>query len=145
MWEVTPDQARKCPKRYDGGRVSRRYGCEGRPRLVIDPPSALKRRLSLAPSRTEYQLLSLCHRPPLSLQLSRCAPPALAVGQGLRSSSDPRGLSSSPGFGHIILNSAVAGLKMAHLTKITLSFEFSVLTLTVPGLRLRKVQNTSCF
>ena len=43
------------------------------------------------------------------------------------------------------LNSAVAGLKMAHLTKITLSFEFSVLTLTVPGLRLRKVQNTSCF
>ncbi len=29
------------------------------------------------------------------------------------------------------LNSAVAGLKMAHLSKITLSFEFSVLTLTV--------------
>ncbi len=43
------------------------------------------------------------------------------------------------------LNSAFAGLKMAHLTKITLSFEFSVLTLTVPGLRLRKVHNTSCF
>jgi hypothetical protein len=43
------------------------------------------------------------------------------------------------------LNSADAGLKMAHMTKITLSFEFSVLTLTVPGLRLRKVQNTSCF
>jgi hypothetical protein len=42
-------------------------------------------------------------------------------------------------------NSAVAGLKMAQMTKITLSFEFSVLTLTVPGLRLRKVQNTSCF
>jgi hypothetical protein len=39
----------------------------------------------------------------------------------------------------------VAGLKMAHLTKITSSFEFSVLTLTVPGLRLRKVQNTWCF
>ncbi len=38
----------------------------------------------------------------------------------------------------IILNSAVAGLKMAHLTKITSSFEFSVLTLTVPGLRLKK-------
>jgi hypothetical protein len=36
------------------------------------------------------------------------------------------------------LNSAVAGLKMAHMTKITLSFEFSVLTLTVPGLRLKK-------
>jgi hypothetical protein len=45
----------------------------------------------------------------------------------------------------ITLETAVAGLKMAHLTKITLSFEFSVLTLTVPGLRLRKVQNTSCF
>jgi tRNA A-37 threonylcarbamoyl transferase component Bud32 len=45
----------------------------------------------------------------------------------------------------INLETAVAGLKMAHLTKITLSFEFSVLTLTVPGLRLRKVQNTSCF
>jgi len=34
---------------------------------------------------------------------------------------------------------------MAHLPKITSSFEFSVLTLTVPGLRLRKVQNTLCF
>jgi hypothetical protein len=45
----------------------------------------------------------------------------------------------------IILNSAVAGLKMAHLLKITLAFEFSVLTLTVPGLRLRKIQNPSCF
>jgi hypothetical protein len=43
------------------------------------------------------------------------------------------------------LNSAVAGLKMAHLLKITLAFEFSVLTLTVPGLRLRKIQNPSCF
>jgi hypothetical protein len=27
------------------------------------------------------------------------------------------------------------GLKMAHLREITLAFEFSVLTLTVPGLR----------
>jgi hypothetical protein len=43
------------------------------------------------------------------------------------------------------LKRAVAGLKTAHLPKITLSFEFSVLTLTVPGLRLRKVQNTLCF
>jgi hypothetical protein len=38
---------------------------------------------------------------------------------------------------------------MAHLLKITSSitssFELSVLTLTVPGLRLRQVQNTSCF
>jgi hypothetical protein len=41
----------------------------------------------------------------------------------------------------IILETAVAGLKMAHLPKIALAFEFSVLTLTVPGLRLRKVQN----
>jgi hypothetical protein len=30
---------------------------------------------------------------------------------------------------------------MAHLPKIALAFECSVLTLTVPGLRLRKVQN----
>ena len=35
----------------------------------------------------------------------------------------------------IILKTAVAGPKMAHLAKITLAFEFSVLTLTVPGLR----------
>jgi hypothetical protein len=45
----------------------------------------------------------------------------------------------------IILKRAVAGPKMAHLAKITLAFEFSVLTLTVPGLRLRKVQNPLCF
>jgi hypothetical protein len=45
----------------------------------------------------------------------------------------------------IIQNSAVAGLKMAHLLKITVAFEFSVLTLTVPGLRFRKIQNPSCF
>jgi hypothetical protein len=36
----------------------------------------------------------------------------------------------------------VADLQMAHLPKITSSFEFSVLTLTVPGLRLQKVKNT---
>jgi hypothetical protein len=35
----------------------------------------------------------------------------------------------------IILKTAVAGPKMAHLAKITAAFEFSVLTLTVPGLR----------
>jgi hypothetical protein len=45
----------------------------------------------------------------------------------------------------IILNSAVAGLKMAHLLEITSAFEFAVLTLTVPGLRLRKYQNPLCF
>jgi hypothetical protein len=43
------------------------------------------------------------------------------------------------------LNSAVAGLKMAHLLEITSAFEFAVLTLTVPGLRLRKYQNPLCF
>jgi hypothetical protein len=42
------------------------------------------------------------------------------------------------------LKKAVAGLKKAHLPKITSAFEFSVLTLTVPGLRLRKVQNPLC-
>ncbi len=36
----------------------------------------------------------------------------------------------------IILNSAVVGPKTAHLAKITLSFEFSVLTLTVLGFNL---------
>jgi hypothetical protein len=41
----------------------------------------------------------------------------------------------------LILKTAVAGLKMAHLPKITLAFEFSVLALTVPGLCRRKVQN----
>jgi hypothetical protein len=45
----------------------------------------------------------------------------------------------------IILKTAVAGLKTAHLPKITSAFEFSVLTLTVPGLRLRKIQNPLCF
>ncbi len=43
------------------------------------------------------------------------------------------------------LNSAVAGLKMAHLLEITSAFEFAVLTLTVPGLRFRKYQNPLCF
>jgi len=36
---------------------------------------------------------------------------------------------------YIILKRAVAGLKIAHLPKITAAFEFSGLTLTVPGLR----------
>jgi hypothetical protein len=45
----------------------------------------------------------------------------------------------------INLNSAVAGLKMAHLLEITSAFEFAVLTLTVPGLRFRKYQNPLCF
>jgi hypothetical protein len=40
---------------------------------------------------------------------------------------------------------AVAGLKIAHLLKIPSAFEFSVLTLIVPGLRPRKVQNPLCF
>jgi len=35
-------------------------------------------------------------------------------------------------------DSAVAGLKMAHLRKITSAFEFAVLTLTVPGFRLNE-------
>jgi hypothetical protein len=35
------------------------------------------------------------------------------------------------------LKTAVAGPKMAHLAKITAAFEFSVLTLTVPGLRAK--------
>jgi hypothetical protein len=35
----------------------------------------------------------------------------------------------------MILKTAVAGPKMAHLIKITAAFESSVLTLTVPGLR----------
>jgi hypothetical protein len=38
-------------------------------------------------------------------------------------------------FGFINLKTAVAGPKIAHPVKITLAFEFSVLTLTVPGLR----------
>jgi hypothetical protein len=42
----------------------------------------------------------------------------------------------------IILNSAVAGLKMAHLLKITVAFEFSVLTLTVPGFKLPQISKS---
>jgi hypothetical protein len=34
--------------------------------------------------------------------------------------------------------------KMEQVAKSTKDFELSVLTLTVPGLRFRKVQNTSC-
>ena len=52
-------------------------------------------------------------------------------------------LAETPGI--LNLNSAVAGLKMAHLLEITSAFEFAVLTLTVPGLRLRKYQNPLCF
>jgi hypothetical protein len=36
-----------------------------------------------------------------------------------------------------MLKTAVAGPKMAHLAKFTAAFEFSVLTLTVPGLRAK--------
>jgi hypothetical protein len=36
------------------------------------------------------------------------------------------------------LQRAIAGLKMAYLSKITSAFEFSVLTLTVPGFELPK-------
>jgi hypothetical protein len=43
------------------------------------------------------------------------------------------------------LKTAVAGLEMAHLPKTTASFELSVLTLTVPGLRFRQAQNPLCF
>jgi hypothetical protein len=45
----------------------------------------------------------------------------------------------------IILKTAVAGLKMAHLREITLAFEFSVLTLTVPGLRAKNFKILECF
>jgi hypothetical protein len=41
------------------------------------------------------------------------------------------------------LKTAVAGLKMAHLPKIALAFEFSVLALTVPGLKPPK-SSKSC-
>jgi hypothetical protein len=45
----------------------------------------------------------------------------------------------------INLKTAVAGLKMAHLREITLAFEFSVLTLTVPGLRAKNFKILKCF
>jgi hypothetical protein len=35
------------------------------------------------------------------------------------------------------LKTAAAGLKIGHLREITFAFEFSVLTLTVPGLRAK--------
>jgi hypothetical protein len=44
-----------------------------------------------------------------------------------------------------ILKTAVAGLKMAHLHEITLAFEFSVLTLTVPGLRAKNIKILCAF
>ena len=40
---------------------------------------------------------------------------------------------SYQGFGRIILKTAVAGLETAHLTKIALAFEFSVLALACQG------------
>jgi hypothetical protein len=43
------------------------------------------------------------------------------------------------------LKTAVAGLKMAHLREITLAFEFSVLTLTVPGLRAKNFKILRAF
>jgi hypothetical protein len=39
------------------------------------------------------------------------------------------------------LKRAVAGLKTAHMPKITAAFELSLLTLTMSGLRRRKAQN----
>jgi hypothetical protein len=53
--------------------------------------------------------------------------------------------SVSPTQRNLNLKRAVAGLKTAHLLKITLAFEFSVLTLTVPGLRSEKFKNPACF
>jgi len=44
---------------------------------------------------------------------------------------------------HIILKTVVAGPKMAHLAKIT--FEFPVLTLTVPGLRAKNFKILCAF
>jgi hypothetical protein len=43
------------------------------------------------------------------------------------------------------LKTAVAGPKMAHLAKITAAFEFSVLTLTVPGLRAKNCKILRAF
>jgi hypothetical protein len=45
----------------------------------------------------------------------------------------------------MILKTAVAGLKMAHLHEITLAFEFLVLTLTVPGLRAKNCKIPRAF
>jgi hypothetical protein len=43
------------------------------------------------------------------------------------------------------LQTAVAGLKMAHQREITLAFEFLVLTLTVPGLRAKNFKILRAF
>jgi hypothetical protein len=48
-------------------------------------------------------------------------------------------------FTRLNLKTAVAGLKMAHIREITLAFEFSALTLTVPGLRAKKFQSPARF
>jgi hypothetical protein len=55
----------------------------------------------------------------------------------VRVAVDPKSLHPEPPASGAYLNlkTAVAGPKMAHLAKITAAFEFSVLTLTVPGLR----------
>jgi hypothetical protein len=45
----------------------------------------------------------------------------------------------------INLKTAVAGPKTAHLAKITAAFEFSVLTLTVPGLRAENFKISCAF
>jgi hypothetical protein len=45
----------------------------------------------------------------------------------------------------IILKTAVAGPKIVHLVKITLAFEFSVLTLTVPGLHAKNFKILRAF
>jgi hypothetical protein len=45
----------------------------------------------------------------------------------------------------INLKTAVAGPKTAHLAKITAAFEFSVLTLTVPGLRAKNFKISCAF
>jgi hypothetical protein len=45
----------------------------------------------------------------------------------------------------IILKRAVAGFRMARLAKITAAFEFSVLTLTVPGFRAENIKILCAF
>jgi hypothetical protein len=47
--------------------------------------------------------------------------------------------------GLINLKTAVAGPKMPHLAKNTSAFEFSVLTLTVPGLRAKNFKILCAF
>jgi hypothetical protein len=79
-----------------------------------------------------------CRRPGDRAKLSPSPP-------DMQESDYRREFSKINGAACINLNSAVAGLKMAHLLEITSAFEFAVLTLTVPGLRLRKYQNPLCF